>query len=132
MRHQEVNDSAFRTTAEALVTVAFWVNDKRAHRVVFMKRAKSKVSHAFLLQRNEVSDDLFNLRRLQNLVDFPLLYFCHNRGKNFISIKGTGSIINEGISFITIKGWTAYIVKPNVRSRVARGRVSLHTPIFLY
>ena len=50
MLHQELNHSTLGTTAEALVTVALWIDDEGPHTLVVVEWAKGFVPHAALLQ----------------------------------------------------------------------------------
>ena len=86
MFHQELDDSALRTAAEALVTVALWVDDERAHRLVVVEWAKRLIPYARLLQSvgvvaavraEAVTDDLLNLRRVHYLLNSKFINLRH-------------------------------------------------------
>ena len=86
MFHQELYHSTLGTAAEALVTVALWVDDERAHRLIVVEWAKGLVSHTRLLQSvgvvfavraEAVTDDLLNLRRVHYLLNSKFINLRH-------------------------------------------------------
>ena len=81
MLHQEVNNSTLLATAEALEALFLGIDHERADVPVIVERAQTKVPHALLLKRHEVTYDLLNLRRVQNAFDDVFLDFCHSRKK---------------------------------------------------
>ena len=94
MLHQKLYNATLRAAAEALVTVAFWIDDEGTERSVIMERAQGLIPHARLLQSGAVAraitseavlNYLLDLRRIKNLVDNLLVDFRHSR--NIVKLK---------------------------------------------
>ena len=86
MFHQELNHPTLRATAEAPVTVAFWINDEGTEVLIVVEWAKGFIPNACLLQSRfvlravaseAVLNDLLDPGCIENLIDDFFSYFCH-------------------------------------------------------